>query len=183
MHSDVDTEHFTGERIIWLGISAAAINQKDVMTFLQGKYPSGSELMFSTLNRKSNVRTLNSKAPPSAVWLCHMSEQARLIPQQNKHLKLITTEGFKNHSKQLFSYSPRMDLHYHQIKRHFTQQDQDGFFSWLGWKRSPQSIVCGLCIICAGFLSEKQSEWKPQKEFLFKTAVCMCWGLTCFYPR
>lgn len=64
VHSDVDTKHFTGERlIIRLGRWTAAINQKDVMTFLRGKNPSGSELMFSSLNRKSNVRTLNSKAP------------------------------------------------------------------------------------------------------------------------
>lgn len=64
VHSDVDTKHFPGEWIIIrLGRWTAAINQKDVMTFLQGKYPSGSELMFSSLSRKSNVRTLNSKAP------------------------------------------------------------------------------------------------------------------------
>lgn len=64
VHFDVDTKHFSGEWVmIWLGRWTAAINQKDVMTFLQEKHLSGSELMFSSLSRKSNVRTLNLKAP------------------------------------------------------------------------------------------------------------------------
>lgn len=63
VHFDVDTKHFSGEWIMGLGRWTAAIKQKDVMTFLQEKHPSGSELMFSSLSRKSNVRRLNLKGP------------------------------------------------------------------------------------------------------------------------
>lgn len=178
VHSDVDTKNFTGEWIIiWLGRWTAAINQKDVMTFLQGKYPSGYALMFSSSTRNQMLGHWTQKPPPSTLSLCHLPEGAGLTQNQIKHLQLISAEDFfLKCSNQLINYDPRTDLHCHQIQRHYTVRSRCFYNSWPSWKRSPQNTI-----IFAGFLSKKQSEQKPEKEFLFKTDVYMCWGLTHFY--
>lgn len=101
VHFDIDTKHFSGEWIRWLGRWTAAINQKDVMTFMQGKYPSGSEL-FVSLSRESNVRTLNLKAPTYYTVTQPSIRASWASWTKTKHLQLISTEGFKNYSS---SYS------------------------------------------------------------------------------
>lgn len=125
--------------------------------------------------QKSDVRTLNSKAPTQS--LCHLPEGAGLTQNQIKHLQLISAEDFfLKCSNQLLNYDPRTDLHCHQIERHYTVRSRCFYNSWPSWKGSPQNTI-----IFAGFLSKKQSEQKPEKEFIFKTDVYMCWGLTHFY--